>query len=148
MSYPHPVSRRLTRHFWRHYAEMVAVMLVGMAVLAIPAQLATDALWPSVDGDDTTLMLGRMAVTMAVPMVPWMRWRGHGWLPCLEMAAAMIVPGIGAIALLEAGILEDAGALMVIEHVVMLIAMFAVMVARPREYSHHHGPARAATSGA
>ena len=85
----------LTRSFARHYAEMVLVMLAGMAVLALPAQWATDALWPGVDGDDTTLMLGRMAVTMKVPMIPWMRWRGHGWRPSAEMAASMIVPAIG-----------------------------------------------------
>src|SRR4051812_30356623 len=69
----------LTRAFARHYGEMVLVMLVGMAVLALPAGRATSALWPGVDPADTTLMLGRMGVTMALPMVPWMRWRGHGW---------------------------------------------------------------------
>ena len=136
----------LTRSFARHYVEMVVVMLVGMAVLAIPAQWATDALWPGVDGDDTTLMLGRMAVTMTLPMIAWMRWRGHGWRPSAEMAAAMIVPAIGVIALLEAGVAEDAGLLMLLEHVVMFVAMFAVMAARPDEYSHPHGHHQAATA--
>jgi hypothetical protein len=128
----------LTRSFARHYIEMVVVMLVGMGVLALPAQWATDALWPSVDGDDTTLMLARMGVTMTLPMIPWMRWRGHGWRPTLDMAAAMIGPAIGVIALLEAGVLEGANVLMTLEHVVMFIAMFAVMAARPGEYSHPH----------
>jgi hypothetical protein len=129
----------LTRSFARHYVEMVVVMLVGMGVLALPAQWATDALWPSVDGDDTTLMLARMGLTMTLPMIPWMRWRGHGWRPTLEMAASMIVPAIGVIALLEAGAVEGVGLLMTLEHVVMFIAMFAVMAARPDEYSHSHG---------
>ncbi len=136
----------LTRTFARHYLEMVAVMLVGMGVLALPAQWATDALWPGVDGDDTTLMLARMAATMTIPMVPWMRWRGHGWQPTLEMAAAMIVPGIGAVALHETGVLESVGALMTIEHVAMFAAMFGVMIARPDEYSHHDHASRAATA--
>ncbi len=128
----------LTRSFARHYVEMVVVMLVGMGVLALPAQWATDALFPTVDGDDTTLMLARMGVTMTLPMIPWMRWRGHGWRPTLEMAAAMVVPAIGVIALLEAGVLEGVGLLMTLEHVAMFIAMFGVMAARPDEYSHAH----------
>lgn len=133
-----PIRSALTRAFARHYAEMVVVMLVGMGLLAMPAQWATDALWPDVDGDDTTLMLARMGVTMTLPMIPWMRWRGHGWRPTLEMAAAMIVPAIGVIALLEAGVMEGVGLLMTIEHVAMFAAMFVVMIARPDEYSHAH----------
>jgi hypothetical protein len=138
----------LTRSFARHYAEMVVVMFVGMGLLAVPAQLATDAMWPGVDGDDTTLMLARMAATMTLPMIPWMRWRGHGWQPSLEMAAAMIVPGIGVIALLEAGVVEDVGLLMAIEHVAMFVAMFAVMIARPHEYSHARGETHGAATTA
>lgn len=126
----------LTREFARHYVEMVVVMLVGMGLLAMPAHWATDALWPDVSGDDATLMLGRMAVTMTLPMVPWMRWRGHGWQPSAEMAGAMMAPAIGVIALLEAGVIATVWLLMTLEHVAMLIAMFAVMIARPDEYSH------------
>jgi hypothetical protein len=126
----------LTRDFARHYMEMVVVMLVGMGLLAVPAQWATAAVWPGVDGDDPMLMLARMAATMTLPMVPWMRWRGHGRKPALEMAAAMIVPAIGVIALLEAGVIETVWVLMTVEHVAMLIAMFGVMVIRPHEYSH------------
>ena len=130
----------LTRQFARHYVEMVLVMLVGMGVLAIPARLATDALLPGIDGDDTTLMLARMGVTMTLPMIPWMRWRGHGWRPTLEMAGAMIVPAIGVIGLYTAGVLEGIGLLMTVEHVAMFAAMFGVMIVRPDEYSHaHHG---------
>lgn len=124
----------LTRDFARHYVEMVVVMLVGMGLLAVPARWATGVVWTDVD--DPTLMLARMAATMTLPMTPWMRWRGHGWQPCLEMAAAMIVPAIGVIALLEAGVVEAVWLLMTIEHIAMFLAMFLVMIARPHEYSH------------
>jgi hypothetical protein len=130
------VRAGLTRHFARHYVEMVLVMLVGMGVLAMPARWASQAIWPQVDADDPTLMLAQMAATMTLPMIPWMRWRGHGWRPSLEMVAAMIVPGIGVIALLEFGVVEGLGLLMTVEHVAMFGAMFAVMIARPDEYSH------------
>jgi hypothetical protein len=126
---------RLTRAFALHYAEMVAVMLLGMAALALPAQWTTDALLPSLDPDDPALMLGRMAAIMTIPMVPWMRWRGHGWRPCLEMAGAMLAPGAATVALAAAGVLTSVGLLMTVEHVAMFAAMFAVMFARPEEYS-------------
>ena len=129
----------LTRDFARHYAEMVVVMLAGMGLLALPARWATDAVLPDVNGDDPTLMLARMAATMTLPMIPWMRWRGHGWQPCLEMVTAMIVPAMGVIALLEVGVVEALWLLMTLEHVVMFAAMFVVMIARPDEYSHAHG---------
>jgi hypothetical protein len=126
----------LTRDFARHYVEMIVVMLVGMGLLALPARWATNAMWPEVSGDDPTLMLARMAATMTLPMIPWMLWRGHGWKPSLEMAAAMIVPATGVIALLKVGVVEAVWLLMTIEHVAMFIAMFVVMIARPDEYSH------------
>lgn len=132
----------LNREFARHYAEMAAVMLVGMAVLAVPATLVTDALLPGVDSDDPTLMLARMGAIMTLPMLPWMRWRGHGWRPCLEMAAAMIGPTIAVVAMRQLGVVESLGMLMTIEHVAGFAAMFAVMVARPDEYSRRCPPRR------
>jgi hypothetical protein len=125
----------LTRDFARHYAEMAIVMLVGMGVLAVPARVVSDAALPSLDPDGTSLMLARMAVIMTVPMVPWMRWRGHAWGPCLEMAAAMLVPAAGVIVLAQAGLVESVAILMTLEHVAMFAAMFLAMAARPREYA-------------
>jgi hypothetical protein len=74
---------------------------------------------------------------MTLPMIPWMLWRGHGMRPTLEMAGAMIVPTLGAVVLLAVGAVSGVGLLMTVEHVAMLIAMFAVMAARPEEYSGH-----------
>lgn len=125
----------MTREFARHYAEMPIVMLVGMAMLAVPARLATSALIPSLDPNDPSLMLARMGLIMALPMVPWMRWRGHGWRPCSEMAAAMIVTAIGVIVICLLGVNQDLALLMTIEHVTMFVAMFLAMAGRPEEYS-------------
>ena len=126
----------MTREFARHYGEMAIVMLIGMAVLAVPARLATNALLPSLDPNDPSLMLARMGLIMTLPMVPWMRRRGHGWAPCLEMAAAMIAPAVGVVALCLLRLVEDLAVLMTLEHVVMFAAMFLAMAARPEEYSH------------
>jgi|tagenome__1003787_1003787.scaffolds.fasta_scaffold20641064_3 hypothetical protein len=120
-----------TRNFIRHYIEMVIAMLVGMAVLGAPAGLV-------VDYHATAQMLGAMAITMTVPMAAWMRYRGHGWAPTAEMSAAMILPALGVMGLFTADLVTDVGALMLLEHVVMLAAMLGAMLLRRDEYTHHH----------
>jgi hypothetical protein len=117
----------------RHYVEMVVVMFTGMAVLGLPAAWAMSGM--GID-DTPALMLVRMATTMTLPMVGWMLYRGHGWRPNTEMSASMFLPTFAVIGLLSADLLTDVGALMAIEHVAMLLAMAAVMLLRPAEYTH------------
>ena len=130
-----------TRHFARHYAEMVAAMLLGMVVFAMPAEgllraagSSSSELW----NDAPALALLGMAVMMTVPMVGWMRYRGHRWQPCAEMAASMFLPTFAAIGLLAGGLLTDTGALMGIEHTAMLPAMLVAMLLRVGEYNGAH----------
>src|SRR4051794_30658290 len=133
---------RLNRHLFRHYAEMIVVMMLGMGVLGLPSGWALDAAgssWSALRSDGPALLLALMALTMAVPMLAWMRLRGHAWQPTLEMCAAMVVPTLAAIALLAATVVRDVGTLLVIEHAAMFTGMFAVMLARPDEYSRHRG---------
>ena len=129
-----------TRHFVRHYVEMVVAMFLGMAVLGVPAGWALGAAgssWAELNTDAPALMLLGMAATMTLPMVAWMRHRGHGWRANAEMSASMILPTFAAIAVLGAG-LVDVGTLLVIEHIAMLLGMLAAMLLRPAEYTHHH----------
>jgi len=135
---------RTTRHFIRHYVEMVVVMFAGMAVLFVPAGWALGAVGSSSSELTDTApaaMLLLMATTMTVPMVAWMRYRGHGWRANAEMAASMVVPTFAAMALTS--VVDDTATLLVVEHPVMLLAMLGVMLARPAEYTHHHGPTHA-----
>jgi hypothetical protein len=127
------------RRFALHYLEMVVVMVLGMVVLGAGVGLVAHI-------DGTGPMLIEMGVTMTLPMVAWMRVRGHAWRPCLEMGASMVIPTLGTLALLGAGIVEGAGALMVIMHGVMLPAMFVAMLVRRDEYSSHHHHHRQATA--
>jgi hypothetical protein len=143
---PHsPLRRRLrrrdgmspaTRHFVRHYVEMVVVMFVGMGVLALPVDWALSAAGTSYAELGDGAMLFGMAVTMTAPMVAWMAWRGHSRRASAEMAASMFVPAFAAMALLGANVVADAGALMLGEHVAMLLGMLAVMLLRRDEYAH------------
>jgi hypothetical protein len=126
------------KHFLRHYAEMVLAMFLGMAILGFPA----DRLMDAVGADSDAFMFLGMATTMTVPMVGWMLYRGHGWRANAEMSASMFLPAFAVIGLLAADVLTDIGALMVIEHVAMLLAMAGAMLLRPAEYAHHeHGVA-------
>jgi hypothetical protein len=124
--------------FARHYLEMVIAMVLGMAVLGLPAGWALSAVgtsWSGLNDDAPALMLLGMAVTMTAPMVAWMRYRGHGWQANAEMSGAMFVPTFAVIALLGAGLVTDIGTLLIVEHVAMLSAMLAAMLLRPAEYT-------------
>jgi hypothetical protein len=131
-------------HFIRHYTEMLIAMFLGMAVLgtALAAALAPVGIDVGDWRDDApALMLLGMAFTMSVPMVAWMRYRGHGWAPAWEMTAAMFVPSVAAIALLWTGAIDDTGTLLAIQHVAMFPAMLGVMLVRLDEYTGHPGHA-------
>ena len=88
-----------TATFIRHYIEMVVVMFAGMIALGLPGEAALKAIGSGTselrDGAPSVVFLG-MAATMTVPMVAWMRYRGHRWQPTLDMAASMIVPTVVA----------------------------------------------------
>jgi hypothetical protein len=120
------------RQFARHYVEMVLAMFAGMLVLGMPAAWAVGL--DTAGTDRPALRLFGMALTMTVPMVAWMRYRGHGWRPCNEMSAAMLLPTFVAIALLP---VVAYGTLMAVEHVAMLALMLVAMLLRPEEYMHH-----------
>jgi hypothetical protein len=133
------VERRHTAHrghgrwpFARHYLEMVAAMLVGMAVLGGLVQGALAVAGVGTPGQPELTAL-EMAFYMAVGMVVWMRHRGHGWASTLEMAGAMFVPVIALLPPLWAGAIGGDDLLM-LEHVVMLPLMYLVMRRRRSEY--------------
>jgi hypothetical protein len=125
------------RRFLRHYAEMVAAMFVGMAVLGgvVRVAVALTGLTYSTT-DQPTLTALEMAFDMSVGMAVWMRYRGHGWASTLEMTGAMIAPVAALLPLLWLGLI-DGDALMLVEHVVMLPLMYVVMLRRREEYGGH-----------
>ena len=131
--------------FFRHYAEMVAVMFIGMFALSRPADWLFSALGAGTLSQHPVMMLFSMGVTMTLPMVAWMRYRGHGWRPSNEMAASMLISTFAAVALVGTGVMMG-GPVLVIEHVAMLAGMLIAMLLRRDEYSgaHAHGTAQQA----
>ena len=133
------LASRPAGHFARHYVEMVIAMFAGMIALGMPAGVALKGLGVELADDAPAAMLLGMGITMTVPMVAWMRYRGHGWAASNEMAASMMIPSLGVVALLGAGLVTETGTLLAIQHIVMFPAMLAVMLLRVGEYTHAHG---------
>jgi uncharacterized membrane protein YhaH (DUF805 family) len=132
------LANRPAGRFARHYAEMVAAMFAGMIALGIPAAIALSGLGIELADDAPAALLLGMGITMTVPMVTWMRYRGHDWAASNEMAASMMIPSVGVVGLLAAGVVVETGTLLAIQHVVMFPAMLAVMLLRLDEYTHAH----------
>jgi hypothetical protein len=120
---------------------MVVAMFAGMVVLGVPGEAALRAIGTSTSQlkvDAPALVFLGMALIMTVPMVAWMRYRGHSRRPCWEMAASMLLPTFGVIGVMGAGLVGDLMTLMSVEHVVMLPSMLVAMLLRRDEYSGHH----------
>jgi hypothetical protein len=129
------------RYFLRHLVEMTLAMMLGMCVLGS----AFRAIHTAVFGGDfadvwqqhVELAAFAMAFNMSLPMVAWMRYRGHSWDRAMEMAAAMFVPALPLLVLFWLGVVPS-GAVLPGQMVLMLPAMVLVMLYRLDEYSSPH----------
>jgi peptidoglycan biosynthesis protein MviN/MurJ (putative lipid II flippase) len=138
-------GRSGTRSFLRHLLEMTAAMLLGMCILGMAfrgVHLAVfgsgfDEAWH----DHTELAVFAMTFNMTLPMVLWMRHRGHNWERGGEMAAAMVVLALALVALYWVGMIS-AHVVLPLEMAFMIPAMIAVMLYRIDEYAGYpHAPA-------
>jgi hypothetical protein len=86
------------RRFLRHFFEMIAVMMLGMVVLGAAFgelhRLALGSGFADAWRDHVGLAAFAMAFNMTVPMVLWMRYRGHSWERGGEMAAGHLARGL------------------------------------------------------
>ena len=86
-----------TFSFLRHLSEMTVAMLLGMFAYGLLLGLILGAAGSTVEdarlGQPELFALG-MATSMSVPMVAWMRHRGHEWRKGIEMSAAMFAPAL------------------------------------------------------
>jgi hypothetical protein len=124
--------------FWRHFLQMLAVMIAGMilsaAVLLTLVGLKT---WEEVTTQYGSQALIVMAVGMTVPMAAWMLYRGMGWRNSCEMAAVMVIPVIPFLCLVWFGVTRSAQCGPYCA--VTIVAMLALMRYRRREYSSPMG---------
>jgi len=121
----------------RHLLEMVAAMLLGMAALSL-----AEGWFGEPPGSGNLLVeYGLMGASMSLPMVAWMRYRGHSWSEGGEMVAAMLVPMFALVLPVELGAAGLAGhSLMMLSHAAMIGGMLALMIYRRDRYAHgEHG---------
>jgi hypothetical protein len=120
--------------FWRHFLQMLAVMMIGM--IASAALLLTFVglrTWDEVTTQYGAQALIVMAVGMTVPMTAWMLHRGMGRRNSFEMAAVMVLPVIPFLCLVWFGVTKSA--LCGPYCAVTIAAMLGLMAYRRREYS-------------
>jgi flagellar biosynthetic protein FliP len=136
------------RDFRRHFFEMTAAMVVGMCVLGAGFRQIHLAVFGTGFDDawhqHTALAMFAMAFNMTLPMVAWMRHRGHNWERCGEMAAAMFAPMAVLTALFWLGAISAQVALPM-QMALMLPCMLLAMLYRFDDYSNPlHRPAAGA----
>lgn len=132
---PAPVRSR--PRFWRHFVEMVVVMLLSMAVLggAVSAVFAFA-------GHANLLHFAAlrgvlMTAYMVIGMALWMRHRRHGWARISEMSVAMAAPYVVLVGPFLGGVIGT-GAFLAAMHVLMLPSMYVAMALRRDEYERDH----------
>ena len=78
--------------FVLHFAEMWIAMTVGMAIF-VPVRLALAGQGYAALVDNASIEYEAwMGIFMTVPMVAWMRLRGHGWR--MEQPARGTIPAV------------------------------------------------------
>jgi hypothetical protein len=125
------------RHFLAHIGEMLLAMVVGMALFGtLFSAILVAAGTTYSDALETVPELIALAlmVEMTVPMVLWMRHRGHSGARVAEMAGAMLAVGVAAVVLLWSSVIAST-AICGVECALMLPTMVAVMLVHRGEYS-------------
>jgi hypothetical protein len=132
---------RKTARFLRHFFEMLVVMMLGMCLLGGAFRelhvLAFGSGFAAAWREHAGLAAYGMAFSMTVPMVLWMRYRGHSWERGGEMALAMNLPVLPVLALYVFDVVGFDGVLG-LQMGLMIPAMVAAMLYRKEEYSAPH----------
>lgn len=128
------VSRQVG-HFVRHYVEMCVPMCIGFAVgdivyFGIAARFGYSQPFSELP----VLSVVVVTLTMTAPMVAWMRFRGMGRRPVVEMAAVMPILAALLLGLGWLGVLPMSD-LALIEHGLMMPAMLVPMLLRLDVYT-------------
>jgi hypothetical protein len=132
----------------RHLLEMVVAMVVGMQLLSVAVMvLGKPPGYSQLLGEYTY-----MGVAMTVPMVAWMRRRGHRWADCLEMTAAMLGPMFALVLPVALGAERyvpglSANSIMLPAHGAMVGGMILLMLYRWDRYAHGAHCQETATPG-
>jgi hypothetical protein len=140
-----PAAGSKWRHLLRHLVEMIVVMMLGMCLLGGAFRelhvLVFGSGFAAAWREHAGLAAYGMAFSMTVPMVLWMRYRGHSWERGGEMALAMNLPVLPVLGLYVFDVVGFDGVLG-LQMALMIPAMLAAMLYRKEEYSAPHATHR------
>jgi hypothetical protein len=128
-------ARSPRRIFLLHLGEMLVAMALGMVVLGGALEGVLRLLGTSLTGAPAAVSAAVMTIDMTLPMAWWMHQRGHPVRHNVEMAASMVVPSAIVVALHWFGLIGS-GAVLALQHQLMIPAMVGVMLWRYDHYSH------------
>ena len=131
-TFPASVTQPHAVRFIRHALGMVIAMALGMVAYVAVVGVIVGSVEDARLRQPELYALG-MATAMCIPMVAWMRRRGHSWRLCNEMAAAMFLPYLVLLVCYWVGAVK-AGAICPLGCAAMVPAMIAAMVYRLDEY--------------
>ena len=161
--FTHMGYRNDMKRLIQHYLEMVVAMFAGMMAWGrLSAMLFGEGgamgMHASMHGTEVIATeqsvmsqiggITAMDLSMIVPMVLWMRYRGHSWRHGAEMSAAMVVPAIPVYAaeLIWPGTFGPMSAMW--SHGAMLLGMAVLMIAQRDMYAGHDHAHAAQTTDA
>ena len=133
-----------TGYFLWHFVEMCLTMCIGGIALNVlffwgAAQIGYPDLFERFP-EFSLLLIG---INLALPMIAWMRFRGHDWRPTLEMASTSIILVILLIGAAWLGIISRSSQLELLKRfacAVMLIPMlFRLDLYTGHHAGHQHG---------
>ena len=143
----------------QHYLEMVIAMFAGMMAWGwlsamLFGQGGAMGMHASevIDAEQSVMSriggITAMDLSMIIPMILWMRYRGHSWRHGAEMSAAMVVAALPVYAaeLIWPGAFGSMSAMW--SHGAMLLGMAVLMIAQRDMYAGHDHPHTAQTTDA
>ncbi|HEX6268692.1 MAG TPA: hypothetical protein VFZ43_00525 [Anaerolineales bacterium] len=125
-------------YFIWHLLEMCLAMCIGGIPLIILFFVGAAKIgYPDLFQQSPALSVLVIGFILSLPMIAWMRFRGHEWRPALEMASTTILL---AIVLVGLGWLEILAKSSLFEWMTRLACpvMIIPMLFRPDVYTGHH----------
>ncbi|HSJ52804.1 MAG TPA: hypothetical protein VLC52_03570 [Anaerolineae bacterium] len=143
----HPVAARAGT-FLLHYVEMILVMCIaggGLNMLVFLAAARTG--YPDLIERFPGLSILMIGILLAIPMTAWMRRRGHGWRPTVEMASTSVILAMLLVAAAALGWLPQTGMLVWMKRLACPIMLIPMVLRLDLYTGHHHADQHRAPAG-
>lgn len=129
-------------YFLWHFLEMCLVMCMGgIMINVLFFGLAARLGFPNLFEKFPQFSLLLVGVNLSIPMIAWMRFRGHEWRPTLEMASTSIILPVVLIGATWLSLIPESSQLPLLKQLacpVMLIPMLFRLDLYAANHAQHH----------